>query len=76
MLALAQLEAARECLERYPDDPALAVEFFKYDIEDAGLRSLAWLLAGERYGCSRNDVLGLLELLDQQQEQGEKNEGS
>lgn len=60
---LKQVEFARESLKNNPSDPGLAVQFVKHlpELEELGLADLAWLLAGEQYGCSVNDVHGLLD---------------
>ena len=68
------LEGARTKLEEEGNrDPSL-VAFIIRDhpvIEEAGLSSLAWLLAGNQYGCHKNDVIGLLDLLEQYLDQQE-----
>mgnify|MGYP001618453606 CR=1 FL=1 len=67
---------ARRLLRDYADEAALAAYFIRDrpEVEAAGLTDLAWLLAGERYGCHRNDVLGLIELLEKHLAQSKENE--
>jgi hypothetical protein len=59
------LEFARDSLDRNSGDPCLALEALKYrpEIEQAGLDDLVWSLCSGRWGCSRNDVLGVFEYL-------------
>jgi len=60
---LEQVARAGEALGRNRSDPGLALQFVKHlpELEDYGLVDLAWLLASEEYGCSYNDVKGLLD---------------
>jgi hypothetical protein len=47
-------------------DPSLAAYILRDDprIEAAGLTSLCWSLAGGNWGCCKNDVIGVIELLE------------
>ena len=61
-----QVAYARAVLEREPNDPGFALEFVKHlpELEMYGLADLAWMLASGEYGCSYNDVVGLLDDID------------
>jgi len=60
------LEEYRERLRRYRDDPGFVAYMLRDlpEIVACGLDDLAAALASERWGCSYNDVVGLLDLFE------------
>jgi len=54
---------AREQANRDPQTAAGILRAYD-EIEDAGLGDLAYLLEHGEYGCHKNDVIGLIELLE------------
>ncbi|NIV28276.1 MAG: hypothetical protein GWN58_01820 [Anaerolineae bacterium] len=61
------VKQCRARLEEHPDEPALALmEILDLpELEDSQLARLTYLLWTERYGCHKNDVTGVLDLLDE-----------
>jgi hypothetical protein len=63
------VERAKKIMQedRTMDAPGLAASLFRDlpEIKEAGLNDLAWILSSPRENCHRNDVLGLIELLQE-----------
>jgi len=68
----------RQRLIDNPGEPSLAlIEIMDIpEMEDAGLARLAHLLWTEKYGCHRNDVIGVFDLFEKWLEEQEVEEGA
>jgi hypothetical protein len=51
-------------------DPSMAAYLLRCqpEVEKYDLSTLVWLLAGGEYGCHKNDVIGVIELIEKHME--------
>ena len=63
-----RLQRIKEALARHGDrDPGLVVYMMRDwpEVSMVGLDDLAWSLASGRWGCHKNDVIGLIERFEE-----------
>ena len=65
--ARAALASARAALDRNKHDPGLALEYIRArpEIKASELTDLVEVLVRGEYGCHRNDIIGVFELLEE-----------
>jgi hypothetical protein len=66
-----RIQQLRDMIAPYLNsDPATAAYLLEGqpEVEKYGLGNLAYLLAREEYGCHKNDVIGIIELIERHME--------